>query len=107
MDQAIGFSGGLLACVAAALAVNMAVRLLHRLAQRSGHRNALPLLRCVLAALIGTLLGEGLPLLWPVLAPWRPAVLGACISLAFCAVRSGGNMRLDRWHASPSTEEQP
>lgn len=104
MDQAIGFSGALLACavacVVAAWVVDTTARLLHRLAERSGHRYALPLLRCVLAALIGVLLGEGLPLLWPALAPWRPAVMGICIGLAFGAVRNGGSMRMARTHVT-------
>jgi hypothetical protein len=45
MDHPIAFAGGLLACVAAALAVNLLVRRLQRLAERSGRGGALPLLR--------------------------------------------------------------
>ncbi|MBD8872331.1 hypothetical protein [Rhodanobacter sp. DHB23] len=107
MDHAITFTGGLLACVVAGLAIDATVGLLHRLAQRSGHRQALPLLRGVLAALTGVLLGEGLPLLWPALLPWRPVVLGACIGLAFGAMRNGGSMRMARRHATPSAEARP
>jgi hypothetical protein len=106
MDHAIGFSGGLLACVVAALAVGMAARWLQCLAARSGNRRAPHLLRGLLAMLIGVLLGEGLPLLWPALAPWRPVVLGACIGLASGATRNGESMRAGRNHATPSTKEQ-
>lgn len=104
MNHAIGLFGGLLACVAAALAVDATTRLLHRLAERSGNPNAPRVLRCVLAVVIGVLVGEGLPLLWPELVPLRAVALGAGIGLAFGAIRIGGSMRIRHGQVNSSRE---
>lgn len=73
---------GPLICLSGAALVALAVAGLQRLARRTNNPRVERLLRIVLFALIGSLLGEALPVLWPALKPWHSLVLGACIGLA-------------------------
>lgn len=84
---------GMLLCLSSAALAALAVAGLQRLTRGSRGHWAERALRMTLFALIGTALGEGLPLLWPFLQPWRFAVLGASIGLAWAATRPWGAWR--------------
>jgi hypothetical protein len=81
---------GPLICLSRPALVALAVAGLQRLARRASNPRVERLLRVVRFALIGALLGEALPWLWPVLKPWHSLVLGASIGLAWAATRDWG-----------------
>ncbi len=89
MVHVLAIVGGALLCGLTAVLVALAVAGLHWLAQRVGGTGATRLLQSLWLATISVLLSEGLPLLWPALAPWHVLVLGACFGLVGAAMRPG------------------
>lgn len=103
MEWLVEKIGVVLLTVSAALLVIVVVRGLQRLTERRERWRAKRLLRTTLAAVMGVLMAEGLPLLWPALTEWKPAVFGACLGLAFAATREWGVPRFP----PVASEEQP
>lgn len=89
MSRVLTSVGGALLCALAGLLAMGLVAGLRWLARRYGGPSAESWLHGLCFVTIGVLLGEALPLLWPALAPWHDAVLGACIGLVGEAARPG------------------
>ena len=89
MNHVLGAMGGTALCVLAALLTAMPVAGLRWLARRYGGTAAESLVHIVWFALIGVLVSQGLPLLWPALAPWHSVVIGISFGLVWTAMRPG------------------
>lgn len=89
MSHVLAIAGGGVSCLLAALTAVVLIAGLRRLARRLGDRHGERLLHGICFALIGVLLGESLPLLWPALAPWHNLVLGGSLGLVWGAMLPG------------------
>ena len=81
--------GGTALCVLAALLAAMPVAGLRWLARRYGGTAVERLVHIVWFALLGVLVSQGLPLLWPALVPWHSVVTGISFGLVWAAMRPG------------------
>lgn len=89
MSPILAIVSGAVSCVLAALLAAALITGLRWLAHCHGGRHGERLLHGICFALIGALLGAGLPLLWPALAAWYALVLGASLGLVWAAMQPG------------------